>query len=332
MRMRSARGRVLAAAAALVLLAAALGMLARPAPQTVTVRGLEQPVTFVTFSPSLDEALAEAGITVGPHDVVEPPLDTPLSGADQVDVTIRRAVPVTLIDGGERRTVHSAARTVAELLAEQSVGLGELDSLSVPESAPITAGMEVRIVRRAEELVVAEAEVPYETVERPDGSLLAGTEEVIQAGAPGRKRIERVVRYEDGEEVSSEVVNETIIEEPTPRIIAYGPGGVVSRGGEQFRYTEVMEMVATGYTPGPESNPDGNGLTYTGIPAARGIVAVDPTVIPLYTRLYVEGYGPALAADTGGAIKGNRIDLCFDTVEEALAWGVRPVTVYVLGD
>src|SRR5690606_36962569 len=154
-----------AAAAALVLLAAALGMLARPAPQTVTVRGLEQPVTFVTFSPSLDEALAEAGITVGPHDVVEPPLDTPLSGADQVDVTIRRAVPVTLIDGGERRTVHSAARTVAELLAEQSVGLGELDSLSVPESAPITAGMEVRIVRRAEELVVAEAEVPYETVE-----------------------------------------------------------------------------------------------------------------------------------------------------------------------
>lgn len=332
MRMRLVRRRVLSVAAAVVLLAGALSWLAPPARHTVTVHGLGRPVTIVTESARLDEALADAGIAVGPSDVVEPPLDTVLAGTGPVEVTIRRAVPVTLVDGGRRRTVRTTARTVAELLAHQSVTLGEMDSLSVPRTAPITAGLEVRIIRRAEEFVATYVEIPFETVERPDSRLVVGSEEVIQTGVPGRKRVERFVRYEDGVEVSSEVVSETVVEEPTPQIVAYGTGGVVTRGGEQFRYTDVLEMVATGYTPGPESNPDGNGLTYTGIPAARGIVAVDPSVIPLYTRLYVEGYGPALAADTGGAIKGNRIDLCFETVEEALAWGVRTVTVYVLGD
>lgn len=332
MRPRAVRGRLLAVAAAVPVLAWLLGLMAGPAERTVTVRGLGQPVTFVTRATRLDEALAEAGIRVGPLDEVEPPLDTPLSGAKEVAVTIRRAVPVVLVDGGQRRTVYSTARTVGELLREQMVTLGELDSLSVPESAPVKAGLEVRIVRRAEELVTTEEEIPFETVERPSGRLIAGTEEVLQAGVPGRKLVERLVRYEDGAVVADEVVREQVIQEPIPQIVAYGTGGVVYRGGQQFRYTAVLEMVATGYTPGPESNPDGNGLTYTGIPARRGIVAVDPSVIPLYTRLYIEGYGPALAADTGAAIKGNRIDLCFDSVEEALAWGVRPVTVYVLGD
>ncbi|OTA41413.1 MAG: hypothetical protein A6D92_06990 [Symbiobacterium thermophilum] len=294
MHLKSLRGRALAIAAAAVLLAGALGQLGRPAQHTVTT---------ATESAPAGEVLAAAA-----------------------------TVPVMLIDGGERRTVQTAAHTVGELLKEQRVTLGELDSLSVPESAAVTAGLEVRIVRRTEELVTEEEEIPFDTVDRPDGSLVVGAEEVVQPGAPGRKLVERLVRYEDGVVVSSEVVTERVVQEPTPQIVAYGTGGVVSRGGERFRYTAVLEMVATGYTPGPESNPDGVGLTYTGIPAARGVVAVDPEVIPLYTRLYIEGYGPALAADTGAAIKGNRIDLCFDTVEEALAWGVRPVTVYVLGD
>jgi 3D (Asp-Asp-Asp) domain-containing protein len=66
--------------------------------------------------------------------------------------------------------------------------------------------------------------------------------------------------------------------------------------------------------------------------ATHGVVAVDPNVIPLYTRLYIEGYGPAIAGDIGGAIRGQRIDLCFDSLGEALDWGRRPVTVYILND
>ncbi|TMJ11900.1 MAG: hypothetical protein E6H02_06415 [Bacillati bacterium ANGP1] len=65
--------------------------------------------------------------------------------------------------------------------------------------------------------------------------------------------------------------------------------------------------------------------------ARRGVVAVDPSVIRLGTRLHVDGYGDAVAGDTGGAIRGYRIDLCFNTYEEAMQFGRRPVTVYILG-
>ncbi|MGH7683574.1 MAG: 3D domain-containing protein, partial [Vulcanimicrobiaceae bacterium] len=73
-----------------------------------------------------------------------------------------------------------------------------------------------------------------------------------------------------------------------------------------------------------------SGTTAIGLPAGFGIVAVDPRVIPLGTRLFIEGYGPALAGDTGGAIKGYRIDLGFNSYESAIHFGERPVRVFVL--
>ncbi|MGE5390270.1 MAG: 3D domain-containing protein [Deltaproteobacteria bacterium] len=104
----------------------------------------------------------------------------------------------------------------------------------------------------------------------------------------------------------------------------------VSRGasGERGR---TLDMVATGYDNSYECNyPYYGGLSYTGQPLARGIVATDPNVIPMGTRLYVEGYGEAIAADQGNAIKGNRIDLYFDSRWEALNWGMKSVKVTIL--
>ena len=92
-------------------------------------------------------------------------------------------------------------------------------------------------------------------------------------------------------------------------------------------------MEATGYDPGPHTNSwNYAGITKLGWRTRRGIVAVDPKVIPLRTLLYIEGYGLAWAGDVGGAIKGNRIDLCFNKTEEALAWGRRTVTAYILSE
>lgn len=99
----------------------------------------------------------------------------------------------------------------------------------------------------------------------------------------------------------------------------------VSRGGGRTLY-----MVATGYTDAPEENYPYAGMpSYIGMPLQRGVVAVDPNVIPMGTKLYVEGYGDAIAADQGGAIKGNRIDLFFDSKSEAYNWGMRTVKVTV---
>jgi 3D (Asp-Asp-Asp) domain-containing protein len=104
-------------------------------------------------------------------------------------------------------------------------------------------------------------------------------------------------------------------------------GSTVSRGGSRGK---VLTMVATGYDGCYKCNyPYYGQPSYIGLPLARGIVAVDPNVIPMGTKLYVEGYGEAIAADQGGAIKGNRIDLFFDTHQQALNWGMKTVKVTI---
>lgn len=105
--------------------------------------------------------------------------------------------------------------------------------------------------------------------------------------------------------------------------------------GDLSRYTKVYTMSATGYDPCMICTGKTNGVTASGIQAVKGVVAVDPKVIPLGSRVYVETaggeyiYGTAIAGDTGGAIKGNKIDLCFGSHEEALSFGRRTVNVYV---
>lgn len=90
--------------------------------------------------------------------------------------------------------------------------------------------------------------------------------------------------------------------------------------------------VATAYEAGPVSCGYWArfGRTYTGIRPYRGIVAVDPRIIPLHTKMYVEGYGYAQAEDIGGAIKGRRIDVFIPSLHEARKWGRKKVKVYIL--
>ncbi len=98
-----------------------------------------------------------------------------------------------------------------------------------------------------------------------------------------------------------------------------------SRGG-----VRTLMMVATGYCPCAKCcYPFDGKTTYLGCPPGHGTVAVDPRVIPMGSRLYVEGYGNGVATDQGGAIKGNRIDLFFYTHQEALNWGMKTVRVTV---
>lgn len=105
------------------------------------------------------------------------------------------------------------------------------------------------------------------------------------------------------------------------RIAKIQPEGIILAG--------EWRMVATAYYAGG-GGLNGNGITATGLRARKGIIAVDPSVIRLGTKLYIEGYGEAIAADTGGWIKGNRVDLCFDTLEECYRYGRRKIYVYLM--
>ncbi|CFX91818.1 3D domain [Syntrophomonas zehnderi OL-4] len=104
-----------------------------------------------------------------------------------------------------------------------------------------------------------------------------------------------------------------------------------SRDGSKVYRGKTVTMVATAYCPCAKCNyPYYGAPSYIGLPLKYGIIATDPKVIPMGTRLYVEGYGEGIAADQGGAIKGNRLDLCFATHQQALNFGIKTVKVTIL--
>lgn len=103
-----------------------------------------------------------------------------------------------------------------------------------------------------------------------------------------------------------------------------------SLSGAPQNYKRILNMTATAYAPGPLDNGKWGNLTYVGGIVKHGVVAVDPRVIPMGTKLWVEGYGEAIAEDQGSAIKGNRIDLAFDDRQQALDYGIQNVKIYVL--
>jgi len=117
-----------------------------------------------------------------------------------------------------------------------------------------------------------------------------------------------------------------LLTEIKKRIAAVQPSGLTLVG--------EWEVVATAYYAFGKGGNDinGNGITATGLRARKGIVAVDPRIIPLGTRLYIPGYGEALAADTGGWIKNYRIDLCFESLEECFSFGRRSIRIYLVDD
>jgi 3D (Asp-Asp-Asp) domain-containing protein len=145
-----------------------------------------------------------------------------------------------------------------------------------------------------------------------------------RSGRPGQLRRTYRVNLKKGHPVSKELLKEEITE-PDPVVFLIGHGGFDFSRGDFVRH-RVLEMVASGYP----AMVCGTGITRTGRRAEYGVVAVDPRIIPLGSIVYVEGYGLALACDTGSAIKGHRIDLCYESRSEADAYGMRHVRVHIL--
>jgi 3D (Asp-Asp-Asp) domain-containing protein len=137
------------------------------------------------------------------------------------------------------------------------------------------------------------------------------------------------ITYKDEQVVSKELLKEEKVD-PKPTLFLMSRAGFeTSRGA--FMRSKVLSMRATAYDPSPATIGRGaTGRAANGMRAAYGIVAVDPRVIPLGSLVYVEGYGFAIAADTGGAIKGNRIDLCYNSRHEACCYGSHRVRVHIL--
>lgn len=161
---------------------------------------------------------------------------------------------------------------------------------------------------------------PMKFVRWYDDQLSAGTEHLIYNGTPGQDLVT----------VEEYVVGDVVIHrrEISRKVITKGTAGAKRSGDRENTVGRVMRMEATAYHP---SDGDGNGITATGTTAARGTVAVDPSVIKLGSSVFVPGYGMAVAADTGGDIVGNRIDLCMEKFDECWEFGRKNIEVFVAG-
>ncbi len=150
----------------------------------------------------------------------------------------------------------------------------------------------------------------------------------VQDGKPGELRKVYEIKIIGNGKTKRELVR-TEKTDPTPALYHMGKAGFeTSRGA--FTRAKVMTMRSTAYTPSAGRGKAATGRTATGRRAAFGVIAVDPRIIPLNTLVFVEGYGFAIAADTGGAIKGNIVDVCLPTEQECRNWGRRNVRVHIL--
>lgn len=170
--------------------------------------------------------------------------------------------------------------------------------------------------------------IPFDIEYQFSKPLGVGKTKVQTQGVSGKVVTTYAVTKADGKVVSKTPLYST--KSPAKnQVVLIGQGGYQTSRGS-FSARNVISMSSSAYEPF-NCGGSGSGKTATGIQARFGIAAVDPRVIPLGTLLYVEGYGLALAADTGGAIKGNKIDLCFNERSECNKWGRRSVRVHVLG-
>ena len=288
--------------------------------------------TLYTTEDTVKDFFNEIELTVGEHDDLNVALDEPIK--EELSITLNRAVEVIIKDATEEETYWTTEKSIEDLLAAESIELNDLDRIEPESDEPLIDKMMVSITRVEEVTDVIEEKVEFSTVRRNDASIEKGKEQVVASGSDGLIEKKYKVTIENGEEVSRELISEEVKQKSEQRVVAVGTKviqKVVSRGGSSSLKSGSRTMTATAYT----ANCAGcSGITRTGINLNNNrhmkVIAVDPNVIPLGTRVHVEGYGEAIAGDTGGAIKGNKIDIHVPTTTEAYSWGRRKVKVTIL--
>ena len=264
------------------------------------------------------------------------------------DVTLAAGQTVTVNHHGSTISVQSRKETISALLSRLHIELGPMDMVAVDLSAP---GVELTISDQITYYEQVRETVTYETERVANPDLPKGTEQVVQAGVDGERTAIYEVIWSGGEQVSRHFVEEAdstavneIIEYGTAatavtaddRIASVnqnsdGSGTLVFQSGATLNFSSAKSMTATAYTAG---HGGADSCTATGTFVRKGVVAVDKSVIPLGTKMYIVSsdgsvvYGMAVAEDTG--VRGNKVDLYYDTYQQCINFGRRSCTVYIL--
>jgi uncharacterized protein YabE (DUF348 family) len=274
--------------------------------------------------------LKEQNIELNAHDKVSPKPQAAIK--DKMKIDIKTAFHLTYVDGGKQQQVWSTSATVADFLRQQGIKLNQFDRVEPSLTETVTENGVVNIIRGEKVTDVVEEPIQFAVISKKDESLERGQERTLKDGLQGLVSKQYEVILENGKEISRKLISEQKVRDKQDKIVAVGTKELalqVSRGATE---TGVEYYVSTtAYTA------DCNGCsghTATGIDLRSNpnmkVIAVDPRIIPLGTKVFVEGYGYAVAADTGSAIKGYKVDVFFPTRSDAYRWGVRKVKIKIL--
>lgn len=326
----------------------------------------ENTIELTTRKTTVSEFLSENNIELDEFDRLSMLMEDELY--DEARLVIRKGRNFTLNIDGNIEIITTTKKTVRDAFEEAGISISDSDRVEPSLDSNIEPNMNIAVYRVLNETVTEETEIPYKTNKISDSSLAKGTTKVKVQGKNGLKRTVYSIVKENGVETNREIVEETIVREPVTHEVLVGTkvakketskttssskktekantsstqkteaattpasGTVTTNSGKSFSYSKKFTVSATAYT-----DSSGN-KTASGRTPQYGVIAVDPKVIPLGTKLYVEStddgkswtYGYCVAGDTGGAIKGNKIDLFFNSKGECLQFGRRNAIVYVL--
>lgn len=302
---------------------------------TVTICYNGTLIEVTTSGNTVNDALKIAGIVLEEEDYINCDKNTSLRNIDliQIDKPITLSVNVE----GEEMVLKSFSSSVAKVLEENNIDITARDIVVGANLDDIIEdGMEISVIRISEDYDREKITIEYETEYVASNTMLEGQSKVIVQGREGvRTLVYRVIK-EENNVISRTLVSDVVTQNPVKEVIAYGTiKNFLNSRGQTVSYTKSYEMIATAYCPDEKW---GYQVYMPGKKARVGVIAVDPNVIPLGTKVYIEGmngiwdYGFAVAWDIGGSIIGNKIDLFMLTEEECFRWGVKKVKLYVLHD
>lgn len=279
-----------------------------------------------TYANTVEDFLISENIKLSKDEAVFPAKDTEIT--DGMDIKIAKYKTITLKIGDKEEKKKVLSDTIEDFMKELGIELDEHDVVTTKPANEIVDKGIVGIERVDKRQFSKTEEIPYESEVIENNEMYQGETKVIQAGVKGEQIHTMQNIYVNDKLVSIENLDTEVVKEPVKEIVHKGTKEVEGLNGRKVK--KVIVMQATAYDPSAGSK------TAMGTRARVGAVAVDPRVIPLGSKLYIESmdgfptYGFATAEDTGGAIKGNRIDLFYSTNAQALRFGRRNVKVYVL--
>lgn len=295
----------------------------------------------VHYGDPISAVLEKAGIKLSKNDYTVPSADSTVKGAD--DIQVKRKYNINVTADGKTSSAVVTEGTVENAVKEAGIDLSKDDIVTIKRNMAVSEGMNISVSRVTFDEVTETQKIAYTNRNEKTSALYIGQTKVKSAGKDGSQTVMLRRKLVEGKVADTEVLSKQVITQPQEQVTLVGtkkkPTGVASingngtitdQNGKTIKYKKVLTGRSSCYT--------GGGTTATGRPAAFGLVAVNPNIIPYGTRMYIcspDGkyvYGYATAADTGGGVMQGRIiaDLYYDTYAQCKNFGMRTMNIYIL--